>query len=376
MKKYLVLLGLTLLLTATSWAQSLLDINFGAGIKAPKTGFAATGVNTNDYWNFYTRDDGHGGWNVNGALPNLKYVDGTVSGAGLTVNNGPGAWDNGSTDIMYDDYIYPLGPGNLVASVTNLPAGNYDVYVYSQDGNYTLNVGGTSYGTKSTRDVPLVNPPVWQEGKQYALFHSVSVAAGEALTLTVSNGVDGFAIVAGMQIAPNGLNRPPSPNTVSLGTLQNKPISVPFQKLMSSTTDSDGDAVTLTGIKTNSATGASIILAAGSATYVPNTNFTGVDYFTYSVTDAKGAKSSGYVIVDVRPANVAFGQMLPPVPAPDGGFNVSFMGMPGRTYNLQRSTSLNGPWTTLTPITVDLSGVGVYRDANPPKAGAFYRTVY
>ena len=375
MKRNLALLGLSLFLTATSSAQPLLDINFGAGIKPPKTGFAATGVSANDYWNFYTRDDGNGGWNVNGALPNLKYVDGTVSAAGLTVNNGPGAWDNGSTDIMYDDYIYPFG-GNLVASVTNLPAGSYDVYVYSQDGNYTLDVGGTSYGTKTTRDVPLVNPPVWQEGKQYALFHSVSVGAGQALTVTVANGLDGYAIISGMQIAPNGLNRPPSANTVSLGTIQNKPITVPFQTLMSSTTDSDGDAVSLTGIKTNSATGASIVLAAGSATYVPNTNFMGVDYFTYTVTDAKGAKSSGYVIVDVRPANVASGQMLPPVPLTDGGFNVSFMGMPGRTYNLQRSTSLNGPWATLAPVTVDLSGVGVFKDADAPKARAFYRTVY
>jgi hypothetical protein len=256
-----------------------------------------------------------------------------------------------------------------------LPAGSYDVYVYSQDGNYTLNVGATGYGTQTTSDETVANPPVWEEGKQYALFHSVSVGAGDTLSLTVAPGVHGYAIISGMQIAPNGLNRPPSPNTVNVGTFQNKPISVPFQTLMSSTTDSDGDAVSLTGIKTNSASGAVIVLTQGSATYVPNTNFTGVDYFTYTVRDAKGAKSLGYVVVDVRPANVASGQMLPPVRLADGGFNVSFMGAVGRTYNLQRSTSLNGPWINLGSITVDLSGVGVFKDADAPKIGAFYRTV-
>ena len=375
MKRNLILLGFSLFLAATASAQPLIDIDFGAG-SSGKSGFAATGVSTNDYWNFYNRDDGNGGWLVDGALPNLKYVDGTVSGAGLTVNNGPGAWANGSTDPMYNSYIYPFG-GNLLASVTNLPAGSYDVYVYSQDGNYTLNVGATSYGTQASREAPaVVNPPVWQEGKQYALFHNVGVATGQTLTLTVSNGLDGYAIIAGIQIAPTGLNRPPSANTVTAGTIQNKPISVPLQNLLLSTSDADGDAVRLTGIKTNSATGASILISGGSATYVPTTNFVGVDYFTYSVSDTKGGKSVGYVVVDVRPASVASGQLLPPVPLAEGGFNVSFMGMPGRRYNLQRSTSPNGPWLNLAPITVDLSGVGVFRDANPPKAGAFYRTVY
>ena len=50
MKKYLV--GLSLFLAAASWAQPMIDIDFGAGTKVQKTGFAATGVNTNDYWNF------------------------------------------------------------------------------------------------------------------------------------------------------------------------------------------------------------------------------------------------------------------------------------------------------------------------------------
>src|SRR5205085_10138847 len=165
-----------------------IDVDFGGGSTTSKTGFAATGVATNDFWNFYTRDDGHGGWLVNGSLPNLKLVDGSITAAGLTVNNGPGAWGNGSSDPMYAGYIYPLGPGNLTATVTNLPAGSYDFYVYSHDGNYTLSVDGTSYGTQTSRESPVVSPPVWQEGKQYALFHSVAVGAGQTVAITVAPG--------------------------------------------------------------------------------------------------------------------------------------------------------------------------------------------
>ena len=66
-------------------ASRLIDVALGAGTSTSKTGFAAVGQNANDFWNFYTRDDGHGGYLTFGAVANLKFADGTGSGAGLTV---------------------------------------------------------------------------------------------------------------------------------------------------------------------------------------------------------------------------------------------------------------------------------------------------
>jgi len=359
---------------------ALIDVNFGAhtnpGLNAQKTGFAATGVSSNDFWNFYSRDDGHGGFLVNGSLPNLKQIDGSITSAGLTVSNAAGAWANGSTDPMYNTYLYPLGPGYLTATVTNLPAGAYDIYVYSHDGNYMLTAGGTSYGPQTNRESPIVNPTVWQEGKQYTRFQGVSVDAGQAITLTAAQGVDGYAVVSGIQIAASGLGRPPSAGTVTAGTVQNKPVTVPMHSLMLATSDNDGHAVHLSAISTNSASGASVVTAAGNITYSPRTNFMGLDYFTYTVADSTGAKSVGFVLVNVRSAEAASGFILPLTPLTEGGFHVSFAGLPGRTYKLQRSSSPAGPWTNMAPITIDYSGVGVFKDTNPPKSAGFYRTVY
>jgi len=58
-----------------------------------------------------------------------------------------------------------------------------------------------------------------------------------------------------------------------------------------------------------------------------------------------------------------------------GGLQVSFKGVPGREYEIQRAPNINGPWTTLTTILVGSNGVGSYADTDAPPIKAFYRNV-
>jgi hypothetical protein len=199
---YAIVAGLQIEKASPSKPLTLIDVDFDAGSgPSAKSGFAATGVNNNDFWNFYTRDDGMGGWRTSGNIPNLSYVDTSSSGVGLTVNNAPGAWNNGSSDHMYAGYIYPLSGTNSTFTLTNLPAGNYNFYTYSQDGNYTLTVGGKTYGTLLTADMPLSSdPPNWETGVQYSLFANIPVVAGQSVVITVNLGTAGFAILGGLQI--------------------------------------------------------------------------------------------------------------------------------------------------------------------------------
>jgi len=41
---------------------------FKKTVRRHKFGFAAVGQTTNDYWNFYTRDDPRGGWRMSGVM--------------------------------------------------------------------------------------------------------------------------------------------------------------------------------------------------------------------------------------------------------------------------------------------------------------------
>jgi hypothetical protein len=183
--------------------NTLINVDFGAGpatTGSPKAGPAAVGQATNDFWNFYTRDDDSGGWRTFGVLSNLKFANGAAASGGMTVLNAPGAWGDGSSDPMYNSYIYPFDSDNVSVTVTNLTKGQYDFYVYGPDGNYQLTVGPTDYGVKTSLDQPLIDPPVWQEERQYALYRGVPVGAGQGVTLTVRPGVYGYAVISGMQI--------------------------------------------------------------------------------------------------------------------------------------------------------------------------------
>lgn len=195
----------------------LINVDFGAGAEpSDKIGLAAAGQSASDFWNYYTRDDAVGNWRTFGAVVNLKTSSSVATGVGMTVANAPGAWGLGSPDKMYDDYIYPFDGGNVTITLTNLPAGNYELFAYAGDGNFELAVGGVSYGVKTTRDPAAASGPVWTEGIQYAKYTNVTVAAGQPLVLTVRPGLDGYAIISGLQLSAVVTTNPPAANCVAL----------------------------------------------------------------------------------------------------------------------------------------------------------------
>jgi subtilisin-like proprotein convertase family protein len=178
-----------------------LDFNGGTGVISPKRGTAAIGYTTNDLWNLYSRDDGFGGFKVAGTVPNLLWSDGTASGINLYITNAPGAWGNGSGDYMFNIYLYPLpnGNGNIVFTLSNVPPGKYDLYLYShggstENGSLNVQVGAANYGVKTTAAGAVwSNPQVWQQGQQYVVFSGVVVSS---LTDVVNVTVAPVSIVA------------------------------------------------------------------------------------------------------------------------------------------------------------------------------------
>lgn len=188
---------------------TLLNVDFGVVRPSGKVGAAAIGQGTNDFWNSY---EGAGNSSNAGMLSFLKFANretNFLSQAGLTVTSATGNWGNGSTDVMYQDYVYALAGGTYTITVINLPSGTYDFYLYSYDGKFRLTVGGRDYGTKTSLDNPVANPPAWQEGRQYVRFASVGVTnPGASVAIQSSPGTLGYAVLSGLQIAQfvsNGL---------------------------------------------------------------------------------------------------------------------------------------------------------------------------
>jgi len=182
--------------------RTILNVNFAAYSQV-KVGFAGTGLTPSDYWNNYTAP-----WQQFAGLSDLITADGTPTTVGLTVQNGAGHWGMDHPDLMYNCYCYSQDNGDVILTVTNLPSGTYDFYLYGHGGAANANtvfqllLGGADRGSRSTgtnADWALTN---WVEGAQYVVYRNVSATNGGApVTIKAHPGLSGYAQLNGMQIA-------------------------------------------------------------------------------------------------------------------------------------------------------------------------------
>jgi hypothetical protein len=211
-----------LFLAVTSPAQTLINVDFGVGEKSAKTGFAATGQATNDFWNLYhhyaPKFTPGMPLVADGRLDNLKLADHSDSHVSLAVMNAPGFWGNASGDAMFDTFIFAQNASNLTATITGLEPGRYHFYLYGhadadvtgeQNSVFTLRSGTNTFGPLTQLGAPgwKASAP-WQERYQYVVFRDVVVAAGLPVIIEVAPGPNGVAVLNGLQIISRGTSPP------------------------------------------------------------------------------------------------------------------------------------------------------------------------
>ncbi len=108
---------------------------------------------------------------------------------------------------MFGTYLYPFNSEPIVITITNLPAGKYNVVAYGHGGppnqqntEFELRSGTVSYGTGKTTQTGDWLGTEWIEGSQYVQFSEVHVDPESPLIL-ISRG-DGIstAFINGLQI--------------------------------------------------------------------------------------------------------------------------------------------------------------------------------
>jgi hypothetical protein len=203
-------------------AQSLINIDFGAGSRSPKTGFAATGQSTNDLWNlfrFYDPKYSPGAPLVfSGRLSGIKLADGAPTDVLIEMTNAPGVWGNATGDPMFDSYVFAPNGSNILLTISRLEPGRYNFYLYGHaepdasgelNSLFKISSAGTNFGPLTTLSSAgwKANMP-WQEGRQFVVFRDVEVRSGVPVVIEVAPGPNGVAVLNGLQISSKGTSPP------------------------------------------------------------------------------------------------------------------------------------------------------------------------
>jgi hypothetical protein len=148
----------------------------------------------------------------------------------------------------------------------------------------------------------------------------------------------------------------------------NTPLKIPISSLA---LDGNGNLVTVESVGTSSQ-GAALSFDGTYIYFLPVNNDS--DTFTYTVSNGLGT-ADGRLTISTAPD----GGSVKAVSVSVGSAVLRCFGVPGRSYDVQRTTSLSVPvsWSTLTlaPLTPGTDGSFTHTDRSAPDGPAFYRIV-
>jgi len=114
-----------------------------------------------------------------------------------------------------------------------------------------------------------------------------------------SNPASGVISDPGGPAGGGGVNNNPVANGDAATTKQDTPVIT--GDVLANDTDADGDSLTVSAADAISTKGGTVVNNGnGTFTYTPKTGFTGIDTFTYTVSDIKGGTATGTVTVTVQ----------------------------------------------------------------------------
>ncbi|MBN8459839.1 MAG: cadherin-like beta sandwich domain-containing protein [Verrucomicrobia bacterium] len=267
-----------------------------------------------------------------------------------------------------------LSDNSTLAAIT-LNNGTLSPTFSSGTSNYTVSLPNSATSITVTPTATDANAAIRLNG--------VAIASGAPSPVALGQGPISIALKV---IAQNGaattytirIKRASVFSGYTATTPYQTPATVGLPKLLAKASDPDGDAISITPAGPVSANGGAVVLLADAVRYTPPDGFSGTDTFTIVLTDSGGASITGPVTVQVGSApNVGTpgANTNPPklTTLPGGKMGLSFQGIPGRSYVVQRSIGGLDDWQTLATVTADATGKISFTDENPPPGSAFYR---
>jgi hypothetical protein len=397
--------------SATAIQQKVANLNVASNVAGIVTGTGLTGGNIEfwggdysapnalaipnasatlfDFGDTMSTTGGHGSFQVHNhdasqtifAYNNWGAATGQT--AALGIGNNPNAGSAGQGGTQAPDWTF-------TASATNHTTRNLYVLVrpggsasgptpvfFSHPASRTVNIGGAATLTAIvTGTVPLTyqwrkdGTPIPGEVSPWLELTGLGLddAGDYDVVVTSANFVSATSLAGAISV-----NSPPTFTGYGFNAAKNQPTTVLVDKILTEASDIDGDTLSISGVSVTSTQGATVALVAQGILYTPAADFTGADSFTVTISDGRGGSVTGAVNVTVTTDNDPAANQASLVINGDGTVDVLFYGIPGRSYQVQRSTDLL-TWIFQQTLIAAPNGTLPFHDPAPPVGAGFYRT--
>ncbi len=209
-----------------------------------------------------------------------------------------------------------------------------------------------------------------------AAFATNSLPHGSNTVVAEYAGDQNFAGITNSLAPAEVINTPPMAGNLTIQRYPTLGVKVSLATILASCSDADGDALNITPSST-SANGGAITVADGWVFYAPAEGFTNADSFTYTVTDGYGGSAVGTITVAIA-VDASAGQNLTITSLGNGSYLINGAGIPGYTYRVQHSPTINpANWQDIPGASVTAGSTGAFQYTDTPSGGmGFYRTIY
>jgi hypothetical protein len=255
-----------------------------------------------------------------------------------------------------------------LAAKGSFTAGSLSASGFANAGGGTYTYGGTALAA-TTALRALVFAPA-----------SNRVPRGSTETTTfvisVSDGLVPATVDSSTTVITTSVNHPPTAAADTVFRYAAQDVKVAVATLLANDSDPDSDGLSITGVTTPTAKGATVVARGKWVFYTPPAGLLEPDTFHYTVADSFGGSAQGSVTVNIKTDdNPSLNH--PTIQDLGGGaFRITFDGIPGRTYTIQYSASLSPPaWHSVGNATANAQGIVEFYDSAGSSSG-YYRTAY
>ncbi|MBC8097494.1 MAG: choice-of-anchor D domain-containing protein [Akkermansiaceae bacterium] len=322
----------------------------------------------------------------------------SASAGSLTPNNGAGtwSWSLNTTDGPEDSQTVTLTIQDGVATnttsftltVTNLAPGAIAQSITTPEDvatNITLNATdpGSDTITSWVVTVSPTNGVLSGTAPNLVYTPATNFNGGDSFKFTATDSDGGVSVEATVSLTVTAINDPPVAGADGIARPNSgRTAKVTKAALLANDTDPDGDTLTLSAVGNPTPSGATVVMAGNFVIYTaPGTN-SGDGSFTYTLSDGAGGHTVTNVVsvTEVASTPTAAGPNSAAIAASGSDFILTFIGVPGRQYRVQYTTSVSSPytWTEFSPLavyTAPANGVFTHTDVNPPNPIRLYRAV-